>query len=195
MKTRRMGAKIAVFTFLLATVIGVTCPSASARFFGNRPESGGAAEAEQSRELARRSLTIISQVYQSLADYESSSDAARLNGALTELAAVLRAVASEYERLGREGTDLKLSPDLLVKQIPQSVNLLEYFGQKASELDSLSTVALKMAEEERNLATSLEKVRFDGKSDPETVLTLYDALERLQYLAALYAKANQTASP
>ena len=111
------------------------------------------------------------------------------------MAAALRTVASEYERLGKEGTDRKLSPDLLVKQIPQSVNLLEYFGQKAGELDSLSTVALKMAEEERNLAVSLEKVQFDGKSDPETALTLYDALERLQYLAALYAKANQTASP
>jgi len=46
-----------------------------------------------------------------------------------------------------------------------------------------------------NRAESLEKVRFDGKSDPETVLVLYDALERLQYLAAVYAKANQTASP
>jgi hypothetical protein len=190
-----MAAKIAVFTFVLATVIVVTCPSATARFFGNRPESGGAGEAEQSRELARRSLTIIAQIYQALADYESSLDAARLNGVLAESAAAFRAVASEYERLGREGTDLELSPEVLVQQIPQSVNLLEYFGQKASELDSLSSVALKMAEEGRNLATSLEQVRFDGKRDPETVLTLYDALERLQYLAALYAKANQTASP
>ena len=195
MTHRKMRAKVAVFTLVIAAIIGSACPSASARFFGTRPENGGTGEAEQSRELARRSLTIISQLYQALADYESSLDAAGLNGALSEFAAAFRAVASEYERLGREGTDLKLSPDLLVNQIPQSVNLLKYFGQKASELDSLSTIALKMAEEERNLATSLEKVRFDGKSDPETVLTLYDALERLQYLAAIYAKANQTASP
>jgi hypothetical protein len=195
MKTSSRSARTILLLLALTLAVCWTIPPASARFFGNRPEAGGSEEEARSRELAQASLTIISQIYAGLADYEGTRDPARLNGVLAEAAEGFRDLSSVYERLGKEGADLKLSPNSLVAQVPQSVSLLEYFGQKPNELDSLRQVALKMAEEERNLAASLEKVRFDGKSDPETALVLYDALERLQYLAAIYAKVNQTASP
>ena len=195
MRTRTGSARTTLFLLVLTLAVCWAVPTASARFFGNRPEAGGSEEEARSRELAQASLTIISQIYAGLADYESTRDPARLNGVLSGSAEKFRSLSTEYERLGRGGTDLKLSPEALVAQLPQSVDLLGYFGQKPSELNSLSNVALKMAEEESRLAESLEKVRFDGASDPETVLVLYDALERLQYLAAVYAKANQTASP
>jgi hypothetical protein len=195
MRIRTASAKTTLFLLALTLAVFSGIPGGSARFFGNRPEAGGSEEEARSRELAQASLTIISQIYAGLADYESTRDPARLNGVLAESAQGFKTLSIEYERLGTDGRNLKLSPDVLAQQLPQSVDLLEYFGQKPGELNSLSDVAFKMSQEERRLAESLEKVRFDGKSDPETVLVLYDALERLQYLAAVYAKANQTASP
>jgi hypothetical protein len=183
---------------LLAAIAGAICsaaPTASARFFGNRPETGGSEEEARSRELAQASLAIISKIYQGLAAYESTREPSAINGVLTEAAAGFREVSARYEQLGKEGRDLKLSPDALVAQLPRSVEVLVYFGQKPEELTSLSEVAFRMAREERALAETLDKIRFQGTSDPDTALALYDALERLQYLAAVYAKANQTAPP
>ena len=185
--------RIATSLVVTMALIGTDITTAEARFFGNLPPKAGAELVKESRELAEKSLAIISGIYKGLADYEIAENPGAVNGILTEAASGFKVLSEQYTNLVDKDKDLKLTPDEALTKFPERRDILKFYGQDPAELSSLSAVAMKMAQEEGRLSENLLKGRFDGTDDPRVAIELYDALSRLSYLAAVYATINQTA--
>ena len=90
--------------------------------------------------------------------------------------------------------EFKVSPEEAAKRWPTIENILRDYDQNLGEVSTLTDVARKMADEQARLAQQLSTIRFTGEDDHQTAIALYDALNRVVYLAAAYAAINHTAS-
>ena len=146
------------FILLIAAIFVASAPAAEARFFGNLPETVPADQAQQSRDLANRSLTAISQLYAGLARYEATNDPQSINGLIAESASVFKELSARYRELADKTGAVKVTPDEAAKKWPTVQDILRSYDQKLAEFSSLAAVVGKMADEEARLSGRLSKI-------------------------------------
>lgn len=185
------------FVSLLVVALAVSARVAEARFLGNYPETVPAEQAQQSRDLASRSLMAISQLFAGLAEYETSGNTEAINTLLSNSASILKGLSSEYTALAKAvaARDTKLLPEAATKEWPRIQEILSFYQQDAAKFTALSAGTGQMKDEVMQFSEQLSAIQFTGVNDHQTVLQLYDSLERLIYLAAAYAAINHTAVP
>jgi len=182
------------FTWLVVAIFAATSHPAEARFFGNLPETVPPDQAQQSHELGGQALAVVARVYAGLAEYERKGDVQAINTVIHESQGVFNDLFERYRQLANTVEAVRVNPDESARKSPSIKAILEFYKQPLNELSNLSAITMKMAQEEQRVSTQLSNIKFTGSDDHQTVVELYDALDRLIYLAAVYAAINRTAS-